>query len=295
MRRLLLVSPALLGWLMALLLNSGRLENPLLFVRISLSSLLLLLGILMSLGSGLASYLQMRSRRRTAAMVGTVESQMRAERRRFLQRLDHELKNPLMAIRASLANLQTADSEARRQAAFSSAEMQTVRLSRLTADLRKIADLETRPLERTTVDLSLLLSEVHELAQEQRPNVTLSIPQAPWPLPSIEADWDLLFLAIYNLVENGIKFTTASDKIEIRAREDDDAIVIEVADTGQGVAAEDLPYVWDELYRGHDARGIPGSGLGLALVRAIVERHEGSVTFNSRVGQGTLAAMRLPL
>jgi His Kinase A (phospho-acceptor) domain len=83
------------------------------------------------------------------------------DRRRFLQRLDHELKNPLTAIRAGLANVAEAPSP---QAAHS-VDAQVLRLSRLTADLRQLAELETRPLERAEVDLSELLTQVFELAQ----------------------------------------------------------------------------------------------------------------------------------
>lgn len=291
MKRLIPLVPIVVGLLLATLFQRTSLPNPTLYLRISLSALLLLVGI------GVAIFMagwQWRSERQRQAL-GSLREEMNADRRHFLQRLDHELKNPLMALRASLTNLRDSDSVENRSTALTSAEMQTVRLSRLTADLRKIADLETRTLQRTTIDLTSVLHEIHELAQEQRDNVTLSIPQAPWPLPTIEGDWDLLFLAIYNLVENGIKFTQPNDTIEIRAREDSDGVMIEVADTGQGISADEQPFVWDELYRGTLARGIAGSGLGLPLVRAIVRRHGGTVRFDSRVGQGTLVAMWLPL
>jgi two-component system OmpR family sensor kinase len=84
------------------------------------------------------------------------------------------------------------------------------------------------------------------------------------------------------------------DTIELRAAEDDRAVVIEIADTGPGIPEGEIPLVWDELYRGEGTRGIPGSGLGLSLVRAIVARHGGQATIRSRPGQGTLLALRLP-
>ena len=71
-------------------------------------------------------------------------------------------------------------------------------------------------------------------------------------------------------------------------------VVLEVADTGQGIAAEDLPQVWDELYRSPAARTVPGSGLGLPLVRAVVERHGGRVGVESRLGSGTVVRVSLP-
>jgi two-component system OmpR family sensor kinase len=231
--------------------------------------------------------------------VSTERAEMSAERRRFLQRLDHELKNPLTAIRAGLANLSWLPTEKERQDALASVEGQTLRLSRLAADLRKLADLETRSLERSPVQIADLLQEVIETARE-RPeagqiHLSLSVPQAPWPLPVIQGDPDLLFLAVHNLVDNALKFTAAGDTVEIRASEDDETILIEVADTGPGIPENEIDHIWDELFRGQSARGIPGSGLGLALVRAIVERHGGRVSLRSRSGQGTLFTLRIPV
>jgi two-component system OmpR family sensor kinase len=221
------------------------------------------------------------------------------DKRRFLHRLDHELKNPITAIRAGLANVSGAALEPGHKKALASMEAQTVRLSRLTADLRKIAELETRTLERVPVDLTEVLTEVVEFAADH-PNigerqVSLTVPQAPWPLPTIHGDRDLLFLAVYNLVENALKFTGPDDAVELRAREDGRMVILEVADTGPGITAEDQPYIWDELYRGANVHSISGSGLGLSLVKAVVERHQGQVLIHSRPGQGTLVTIRLPM
>ena len=220
------------------------------------------------------------------------------DRRRFLSRLDHELKNPLTAIRAGLANLAEAPSQDVQQETLNSVETQILRISHLVADLRKLAELETRPLERAPVDMTALLEEAVNVAKDLPETtdrrITLTVPQAPWPLPHVAGDWDLLFLAVYNLLDNARKFTQAGDTLEVRAFEDGATIVIEVADTGPGIPEEDLPHVWEELYRGKGAHGIPGSGLGLALVRAIVERHGGQAKVRSRAGQGTVFTLRLP-
>jgi two-component system OmpR family sensor kinase len=168
-----------------------------------------------------------------------------------------------------------------------------------TKGLRKLSELETRPLEQAPIDLSELLTQVFELAQEQpeaaRRQLNLSLPQAPWPLPHISGDRDLLLLAIHNLLDNAIKFSRPGDHVALRASEDGAAVVVEVADTGPGIPQDELPHVWEELYRGQSARGVPGSGLGLALVHAIVQRHGGQVTLRSRAGQGTVFTVRLPI
>ena len=85
------------------------------------------------------------------------------------------------------------------------------------------------------------------------------------------------------------------DRIEVRTFEDGSSVVVEVADTGPGIPADELPHVWEELFRGNGARGVQGSGLGMALVRAIIERHGGSLALRSRVDQGTVVTARLPL
>jgi two-component system OmpR family sensor kinase len=237
--------------------------------------------------------------RRRQRDVAQLEAETAEERRRFLRRLDHELKNPLTAIQAGLANVSGAPSPETRQAAVESIRSQALRLSRLAADLRKLADLETRPLERTAVDVAELLQEVVEVAQDRleapQRELALTVPRAPWPLPAVNGDPDLLFLALHNLLTNALKFTQPGDRIEVRALEDGPAVVVEVADTGPGIPAAEIPLVWEELYRGRGARGIPGSGLGLALVRAIAERHGGRVDLRSREGQGTVFTLRLPV
>lgn len=286
-----------LGLMVAALLGNGRLQNPIFRVRADLATLAVLMGLALSAMVAALFALQgtKRARRQSLAQA---HAQAAEERRRFLRRLDHELKNPLTAIRAGLANLAANASETQAKT-LGSIETQTLRLSRLTADLRKLAELETHPLEVTSVSLADLLTEVVESAQERhrtnRRHVNLTLPHAPWPLPAVSGDWDLLLLAMHNLLDNAFQYTRPGDTIEIRAYEDGSTVVLEIADTGPGIPEAEIPYIWEELYRGEGARGTPGSGLGLALVRAIVERHHGQVGLRSRVGQGTVVSMRLPM
>ena len=93
----------------------------------------------------------------------------------------------------------------------------------------------------------------------------------------ITGDRDLLVLAVYNLIENALKFTCETDSVEIRLLEDGHAILIEVADSGNGIPAEDVPKIFEELYRGSNARSTEGSGLGLALVHRIIALHGGRI------------------
>jgi two-component system OmpR family sensor kinase len=174
-----------------------------------------------------------------------------------------------------------------------------LRIGRLAADLRKLADVEVGELEQAQVNVAELLREVVDAVEEQeessRRSIHLVLPSAPWPLPPVQGDPDLLFLAVHNLAMNALKFSSNGDSVEVRASEQGNQVQIEVADTGCGIPSEEAPYIWDELYRGQGAHGTPGSGVGLALVRAIVVRHHGQLEVRSRVGQGSLFTVRLPI
>ncbi len=292
------LAPLGLGLLAALLWQAGLFPDPVLVLRLraDVGTLLLLAGVLLTLLALPAAAVGMHSARRRARDLDAARAACADDRRRFLRRLDHELKNPLTALRAGLANLSALSAGAERDAASASVEAQVARLSRLVADLRKLAELERHPLERTPVDVSQLLAEAVELARETPDRaITLTLPQAPWPLPPVPGDRDLLFLACYNLLDNACKFTHPGDAIEVRAFEDGRRVVIEVADTGPGIPEEDRPHVFEELYRGENARGVEGSGLGLALVRAVARHHGGNVAVRSREGEGTAVTLRLPL
>ncbi|MGE5124441.1 MAG: sensor histidine kinase [Acidobacteriaceae bacterium] len=293
---LVILAPILLGAGLGLffLLVYDASHNHIVYLRADLGILSLIAGLLLSLAAALVIIL--RSRMERALMQAS--SLAAEERRRFLRRLDHELKNPLTAIRAGIANLSETSPSGHPDETLDSLQTQALRISRLTSDLRKLAEIEVRQLECLPVDMVALLREAFRMAGEHpgadSRSLNLSLPQAPWPLPAVQGDADLLLLAIHNLLENALKFSSPGDTVELRAFEDGQQIVIEVADTGPGIPENEQPHVWEELYRGQASRGIPGSGLGLALARAIIERHNGSVGLRSRVDQGTVFTLRLP-
>lgn len=221
-------------------------------------------------------------------------------RRRFIRRLDHEIKNPLTGLRAALVNLQEARSKEERIGAAENASRAVVRLTRLLNDLRKLSDLEERSIEYASVDVAELLNDVVETARAipayEGRDLNLMVSKVPSPFPTVTGDRDLLLLAVYNLVDNALKFTAAGEPVEVRALEDGKAIVVEVADSGAGIPSEDLPRIFEELYRGSNARGTDGSGLGLALVNRIVVLHGGQLEVRSRQQgpHGTVFTVRLP-
>lgn len=294
---LLALLPLATGVGLWLAVRRGALPDERLFVVARSGDWALAVGLVLSvLAAGGLALVAVRDRgeRRRAADRATATAR---DRRLLLSRLDHELKNPLTAMRAATANVAAGPGEGW-QAAVDSIEEQVLRLSRLTADLRKIADVESGRIDRGPVDLTELLEEAVDLARDLpgAPDRTLSLdlPRAPWPLPAITGDGDLLSLAVGNLLDNALKYTPPGGRVEVRARETPGSVVVEVADTGRGIEADELPQVWDELYRSPAARTVPGSGLGLPLVRAVVERHAGTVSVDSRVGSGTVVRVALP-
>ncbi|TYP87603.1 sensor histidine kinase [Blastococcus xanthinilyticus] len=292
--------PAALGIAAAVAAQAGAIEDPRIAVRASaeLGDWLLALGIAGSVlaATGVAVlWLRHRYRARVGAQAAAAAA---ADRRLLLSRLDHELKNPLTAMRAAVANAGSAAPGPDQHAALGSIQEQLLRLSRLTADLRKIAEVQTGRIDSRPVDVSALLTEAVEVVGEQPDaadrEIRLDLPRAPWPLPPVHGDWDLLSLAVVNLVDNAVKYTPPGGTVEVRARETAGSVLVEVADTGAGIDAADLPHIWEELYRSPRARRIPGSGLGLPLVRAVVERHGGTTAAESRLGAGTVVRFRLP-
>jgi len=212
----------------------------------------------------------------------------------FLRRLDHELKNPLTTLRAGLSTLSLTNLDTQQQHLVAAMQTETLRLSRLVTDLRKLADLEMQPLNLQPIDIEAFISSIIQIERDRFETggrqLTSHIDSTQ---PIWMADEDLLALAIHNLLDNAFKYTQTGDVIhlEISAQHD---LTIRISDSGIGIPPDALPYIWNELYRVERTQKISGSGIGLALVKAIVERHNGTVDVESEPGQGTSASIRLP-
>ncbi|MCA9893058.1 MAG: HAMP domain-containing histidine kinase [Anaerolineae bacterium] len=219
------------------------------------------------------------------------------EKVRFLQRLDHELKNPLAAMQIALANLEEAQDADKRSEIRSSMRSQLLRMSYLLGDLRKLASLGKGEIERVPVTVTDLLDDLElifrdsDAFQQRRYVSDFDLD----PSLILIGDRDLLQLAFHNVIDNALKFTKSGDKIGLTAYMDDEELVIEVRDTGRGIPPHDIPHVWEDLYRSSDVHGIPGSGVGLAMVKGIIEQHDGSVDIDSTYGAGTIVTLRLPI
>jgi signal transduction histidine kinase len=110
-----------------------------------------------------------------------------------------------------------------------------------------------------------------------------------WP-----TDRNRLRQALANLLDNGVKYSGPGGRVVLEAHQEGDGLVITVTDTGMGISPEDLPRIWDRLYRGDKSRSQRGLGLGLSMVRATVSAHHGRVTASSEVGRGSTFRIDLP-
>ena len=224
---------------------------------------------------------------------------MVASQRRFVADAAHELRTPLTALGGMVEMLQMgADrgdpSTVRRMLDTMSREID--RLGRLVGDLLTLSRMDAeQPLHPAPVDLGALLGEIAAqtrlLATGQEIVVEVARPA------TVVADADRLKQVLLNLTANAIRFTPSGGQIALRLTTDTQRAIIEVADTGSGIAPELLPKVMDRFVRGDAsrARATGGSGLGLAIVSAIVEAHGGTIEIASEAGRGTTVTIGLAL
>jgi two-component system, OmpR family, sensor kinase len=292
--------PFLLGLSLSLLFELDLWPNQVYMLQFDLAGLFFRLGVGLSLLVAAAGGGQWWLRRYKQQIRQQEHQAHETMHRHFLRRLDHELKNPLTIIHLGLTNLQQSlQLSAPEQESLARVSQQAQRLQKLVVDLRWLADLEAGKIERQPVDLADVLAEAITLAREatHQPErlVTLQVQETPWPVSPVAGDRELLVLAFRNLVENALKFATASDRVEIRASENGQTAVVEIADSGPGIRPEEQLLIFENLYRSPDARGIPGSGLGLPLVQRVITLHGGDISLRSRPQAGTLFVVSLPL
>ncbi|UCH10707.1 MAG: response regulator [Fidelibacterota bacterium] len=147
------------------------------------------------------------------------------------------------------------------------------------------------------VNLASLLAHVaHKLQSKAAMNAVTIRVDSTNDLPSVLGNAEALELVFTNLISNSIKFNVEGGKIEISAHADGKYVIVDVTDTGIGISAENLPFIFDEFYRIKNGatRRIPGSGLGLSLVRKIVNAHSGRIQVVSEEGRGSTFKVMLP-
>ena len=222
-----------------------------------------------------------------------------ASQHRFVADASHELRTPLAALRAEIeVALRRERSPLDYQKTLDSNRHELERLSSLVENLLALAALDaTKPQgQKSPVDLSIVCRDVAEqlspLAAAQNVRLHLELAEKA----TVSGDVFALERAVRNLVENAIRHTPAGEQIVIRAAPDAQEIVVQVIDAGVGIAPEHLPHLFERFYRVDTSRNRAhgGAGLGLSIVKAILEAHGGAVSVESKLGAGSTFTLRLP-
>ena len=217
----------------------------------------------------------------------------------FIADLVHEFKNPVAAIRSCAESLAIGSADAQRAARIARILTDSsARLDMLVSQFLELARAEAGlPREdRTPVDLAALATGVTGAAQAAHPGVAFVVEAEALVVPGVAARLDSV---LRNLVDNAASFAGDGGTVTVRVQHDEGTARVEVGDTGPGISEEDLPRVFDRFFttRALVRRGgsSAGTGLGLALVKAIVEAHGGTVTADSAVGAGATFRLSLPM
>lgn len=213
--------------------------------------------------------------------------------------VSHEMRTATLAIEISASGLlQSSATPAANTRLLESIQQSAASLDRLITDLLDVAMIEAGHLavELHETAPSAILAHVAEMfvPLAAAKGVTLEAIALP-NLPTVEVDAARVAQALSNLVTNALKFTDWGDRITLAATLNHDGVCFSVADTGVGIAAENLPHVFDRFWEKRRYRGQRGMGLGLAIVRGIVEAHRGKVAAESLAGEGSRFSFTLPL
>lgn len=227
--------------------------------------------------------------------------QLEGMRRRYVSDVSHELRTPLASIRSmaeTLAQHGLADPDLQDRY-LPRIVHQTDRLARLASQLLDLAQIESGDLlsRKEPVRLAEVVEEaVGSTAAETRaPGIRMDV-DVPGDLPPVQGDRDRLVQMVLNLLDNALRHTPDGGRISVRATNGGGEVRLVVADTGPGIPSDHLAHLFERFYRVDRARspGKGGAGLGLAIVRQIVEAHRGSIEVRSTPGQGATFEITLP-
>ena len=210
-----------------------------------------------------------------------------AAQRQLVADASHELRTPLASLRTNLEVLLARDSldDVRRRALLADVVEQTEELTAVVSDLIDLARGDQQSDDVEDLDLADLVRAGVARAERNGPDLRYVSEVEPWPMTGSR---QRLVRAINNLLDNAAKFSPPGSTVHVRLRSGE----LTIRDEGPGVAAEDLPHIFDRFYRARDASPYPGSGLGLAIVRQVAQAHGGEVSARPGAGGGLEVAIR---
>jgi signal transduction histidine kinase len=231
------------------------------------------------------------------AMAEALDADERAKRD-LVNDIAHELRTPLTNLRCHLEALHDAVVPVAADT-FATLHAEVVVLQRLVEDLGLLSQAEARqlPLNPEAVDAAAIADGlVRELSAASSPAGVRLVNDVHADLPRAWFDPGRLAQVLRNLLDNAVRHSRSGGIVTIRGRQDGAAVVLEVEDTGEGIAPKHLPHVFDRFYRVDSSRSrqTGGSGLGLAIARQIVMAGQGTIDVSSEIGRGTTFRVTLP-
>ncbi|ASA21410.1 sensor histidine kinase [Paenibacillus donghaensis] len=232
------------------------------------------------------------------AMSRELEQTNRA-RVEFVANVSHEIESPLTSIKGFALALKDEDlPKAQRQEYLSIIDDETRRLSQLSKQLLTLSslDYDQHALQKIKLDLRAQLRQVVQIMEwrltEKQLAVRLNLKEI-----TLSADSNLLYQVWMNLLSNAVKYTPAGGSVHIDAAVSGGSCIVTFTDTGEGIAPEHLPHIFERFYKADQARtrDSNSSGLGLAIAARIVQAHGGTIEAESQQGQGTTFKVTLPL
>ena len=221
-------------------------------------------------------------------MLGALQRSLSAQRQ-LVSDASHELRTPLTSLRlnAEMLAAEPGLPEPERREVLDRVVAQVAELGQLVASVTELARDESQPGPLGEVGLNRVVEASLAGARRDWAQTVFTAELEPW---MVTGSPDSLQIAVRNLLDNAAKFGPPGVQVEVRLR----AGELTVRDHGPGIAPADLPHVFDRFYRAPSARGVPGSGLGLSIVRQVAERHGGTVRAEAAPGVGALIRFWLP-
>ncbi|MCA9923469.1 MAG: GAF domain-containing sensor histidine kinase [Anaerolineales bacterium] len=223
----------------------------------------------------------------------------------LLAEIMHEIKTPLMAITSASELMTRPDFPVDKHGELiGMINRESKRLSKMTRDFLDFARLESRRirLARLPVDVRTVIMDVVHISESQATERGIAIEaDLPAHLPDSDSEWrligdsDRLKQIVLNLVSNAVKYNVDNGRVTILAKVTDNEVVLDVADTGNGIEPQDMEHLFERFYRIPGSEGQEGTGLGLSVAKKLVEEHNGRIEVSSTIGVGTTFTISLPL